>query len=133
MRIHALLLLLVIVMTSIRSLTKTESLLGAWRLSSIDKKDNRYCIYEKVKQLDDNSFGLQFLPKGKLRVCQSKSWCPVGETSINFETIEGSWSMLNDSVVQLQYPHFDSQVKDSRIVKWDDSNYLVLKRLRRFP
>lgn len=73
---------------------QSEKLFNTWKLKSIDKEDSRRYVYEKVENLSGEYSGYTFLPNGKLIVKQSKSWCPVGETKINYEIVEGKWKMI---------------------------------------
>ena len=111
---------------------QSEKLLTTWKLKAIDKEDSRRYIYEEVENLNGEYSGYQFFPNGKLIVKQSKSWCPVGETKINYEIVKGKWKMINDSLITLIHPRYGSPIEDKRIVSFVGGKDLVLKFNRKY-
>lgn len=96
---------------------QSNQLFATWKLKSIDKEDSRRNIYEEVENLNGEYSGYKFLPKGKLIVKQNKSWCPAGETKMNYEIVEGKWKMINDSLISLIHPRFGRSIEDNFFCK----------------
>jgi hypothetical protein len=111
---------------------QSNLLFKTWTFKSIDKEDSRRYLYENAENLEGEHFGYTFFPNGKLIVKQSSSWCPVGETKIKFEVVEGKWEMINDSMISLKHHRYGNQIEDKRIISFVSKNELVLKFNRKY-
>ncbi|MEN9336280.1 MAG: hypothetical protein RLZZ500_1267 [Bacteroidota bacterium] len=109
-----------------------SQLLGAWKFSAMDSQDKRCFIYKKVADLSGDYFGYQILPNGKLIVKQSTSWCPVGETKITYEVVEGNWQLIHDTILEFTHQRYGEPLIDRRIIKNVDAKTVVLKHPRKY-
>lgn len=75
---------------------------------------------------------LQFLPDGKMWVKQNVSGCGTtfpGE-KIQYEIVEGTWELNNDSVILLNYTQFGlDQTEHLRIIELSENKLVVRKEM----
>ena len=72
--------------------------------------------------------GFTFMDNGKLIAkLPLNAWCPVGETNIRYEVVEGKWSRESDSILILEYPIYPKAEKVR--ITTISNNQLVLKRI----
>jgi len=64
--------------------------------------DPNGAVYQHQRAFEHNKPGIQFKSNGVLRVRQNTSFC--GTPPVEYETVRGSWKMLNDSTLALEYP-----------------------------
>ena len=101
-----------------------------WITQSYDKEKMIFS-YKAKNRMPKKRLAFQFLENGKLKVRQNNSWCgTIGKNErINYETVEGSWEKISDSVFVMKYPRWgmDSTQK-MHILKLTD-DILVTKIL----
>lgn len=80
------------------TLTKT------WVFENYDST-NKTIIYNQKAKFHKKKSGIQFLSNGKLKVKQNTSWCGTVEQGekINWEIVDGSWSMSKDSIITINH------------------------------
>lgn len=66
---------------------------------------NKTMTYKQKAKFHKNKIGIQFLPNGKLKMKQNTSWCGTVERGekINWEIVDGSWSMSKDSIIIINH------------------------------
>jgi hypothetical protein len=70
-------------------------LIGLWNLS--EYQDNMV-VYSRQNEFKDNP-GINFHADGTLTVRQNSGWC--GTPPVSYANYEGSWSTLNDTLLQV--------------------------------
>lgn len=112
--------------------TRNEELFKTWKFKKINPNDSRELIFEVADDLNHEGPGYVFYRNGKLKVKQSRGWCPSGETQIEYQIVEGRWKMVNDTVVELIHKKYDSEFQERKIISKVDDQELILKSNRRY-
>ena len=97
-------------------------LLGVWVFSQSDPNG---AVYSRQQLFDDNKAGLHFKSNGVLRVRQNTSFC--GTPPVDYETVRGSWKMMNDSVVALEYPFWGGHMsRKVQVMKLTQDQWILV-------
>jgi hypothetical protein len=89
-------------------------------------------FHYKVSDSIGKSPGYRFWKSGKLKVCQNISWCPVGNSKIIYETVDGKWKMVKDSIIQFEHKRFGTKSRFKyRILKLTESELVLTVKLKK--
>ncbi|BDD03267.1 hypothetical protein [Aureibacter tunicatorum] len=89
---------------------KKKELYGKWVYDS--RKGDMY-IYKKVDSLKTR--GIVFERRGKMHERKNSGWC--GTPPISYANYDGSWKVLNDSVVQVSTAYWGGKQSYQMVVK----------------
>jgi len=84
-----------------------ELLKGKWTYKEYNPK-REVDIYMKVKDVPHDKGSFDFRENGVLMVKQNSGWC--GTPPIHYQTVEGKWEVVNDSVVRLEYRNWRGNI-----------------------
>ena len=86
-------------------------------------------VYMPQPVFEDSRPGIQFKANGVWRVRQNTSFC--GTPPVEYETVRGSWKMLNDSSIALEYPFWGGHMSRKVQVMKLTQDLLILVDLDR--
>jgi len=99
-----------------------SNLIGIWVYKS-HSEEEKEIIFRKRFKFKRKEFGYQFQKNGKLRKRQSVGWC--GTPPVKYRNDDGTWKMVNDSILTLKYEYWGGIKEEGWIII--DSNQKELK------
>ena len=88
-----------------------------WKFNKIENRP--YPIYHyKISDSIGDFTAYKLEKSGKLIARQATSWCFVGESKIEYETVKGKWRFLGDSIIEIKHKKYNKSAKEKyRILK----------------
>lgn len=94
-----------------------------------EKYEKGVLIYVHKSKFSKHKSGIEFKENGILKVKQNSSWC--GTEPIDYEIVTGSWTQINDSIINLEYKFWGGNTSEKRQIIELTKDSLFLKVIER--
>ena len=107
---------------------REATLITTWIPEYFNEK-TKNIIYKQSPNFKKKNAGIQFFTDGKLKVKRSTGTCGTIDANekINYEIVEGTWTISSDSIIELKYPLWRQSFTEKYKLKELTKNKLVVQ------